>query len=85
MIPGSGRFPVGGNGYPLQDSGLENFMDYVVHGVTWSQTQPSNFHFHDYMQINLGAGSQEYYVGIAVSFSAQTYQEANNGNWSHFG
>ena len=85
MIPGLGRFPVGENSYPLQDSGLENLMDYIVHGVTKSQTRPSNFHFHDYIQINLGAGTQEYYIGIAVFFSAQTYQEANNVNWSHFG
>ena len=27
-IPGSGRFPGEGKGYPLQYSGLENFMDY---------------------------------------------------------
>ena len=27
-------------------SGLENSMDYVVHGVTKSQTRLSDFHFH---------------------------------------
>ena len=27
-------------------SGLENYMDYIVHGVTKSWTQLSNFHFH---------------------------------------
>ena len=27
LIPGSGRFPGEGNGYPLQYSCLENFMD----------------------------------------------------------
>ena len=31
--------------YPLQYSGLENSMDYVVHGVTKSQTRLSNFNF----------------------------------------
>ena len=45
-IPGLGRSPGEGKGYPLQYSGLENSMDYVVHGVTKSQTQLSNFHFH---------------------------------------
>ena len=30
----------------LQHSGLENSMDCIVHGVSKSQTQPSNFHFH---------------------------------------
>ena len=32
-IPGSGRFPGGGNGYPLQDSCLENPMD---RGIWWA-------------------------------------------------
>ena len=37
LIPGSGRYPGEGKGYPLQYSGLENSMDYIVHGVTKSQ------------------------------------------------
>ena len=45
-IPGWGRFPGEGNSYPLQYSGLENSMDYIVHGVTKSRTQLSDFHFH---------------------------------------
>ena len=32
-IPGLGRSPGKGNGYPLQYSGLENSMDSTVHGV----------------------------------------------------
>ena len=32
-IPGLGRSPGEGKGYPFQYSGLENFMDYIVHGV----------------------------------------------------
>ena len=31
-IPGLGRSPGEGNGYPLQFSGLENSMDCIVHG-----------------------------------------------------
>ena len=31
-IPGSGRSPGEGKGYPLQYSGLENPMDYTAHG-----------------------------------------------------
>ena len=38
-IPGLGRSPEEGNGYPLQYSGLENSMDCRVHGVAKSQTQ----------------------------------------------
>ena len=44
-ISGLGRSPGEWNGYPLQYSGLENTMDCIVHGVTKSQTQLSNFHF----------------------------------------
>ena len=33
-IPGSGRSSGEGKGSPLQYPGLENSMDYIVHGVT---------------------------------------------------
>ena len=46
LIPGLGRSPGEGNGYPLQYSGLENSMDCIVHGVTKSPTGLSDFHFH---------------------------------------
>ena len=45
-IPGFGRSPREGKGYPLQYSGLENSMDYIVHGVAKRWTQLSNFHTH---------------------------------------
>ena len=35
-IPGLGRSPGEGKGYPLQCSGLENSIDCIVHGVTKS-------------------------------------------------
>ena len=44
-IPGLGRSPGEGKGYPLQYSGLENSMDCIVHGITKGQTQLSDFHF----------------------------------------
>ena len=40
--PGSGRSPGEGRGHPLQCSGLENSMDYTVHGVAKSQTRLSD-------------------------------------------
>jgi len=43
-IPGLGRSPGGGKGYPIQ-SGLENSMDCIVHGVTKSRTRLRGFHF----------------------------------------
>ena len=39
LIPGLGRSPGEGKGYPLQYSGLENSMDYVIHEVTKTWTQ----------------------------------------------
>ena len=33
LIPGVGRSPGEENGYLLQYSGLENSMDYIVHGL----------------------------------------------------
>ena len=50
-IPGLGRSPEEGNGYPLQYSGLENSMDCTVHGVSKSWTRLSNFHFHTHTYI----------------------------------
>ena len=44
--PGLRRSPGEGKGYPLQYFGLENSMDCIVHGVTKSQTQLSDLHFH---------------------------------------
>ena len=45
-IPGLGRSAGEGNSYPLQYSGLENSLDYTVHGITKSQTRTGDFHFH---------------------------------------
>ena len=44
-VPGSGRSPGEGIGYPLQYSSLENSMDCLVLGVTKSQTRLGDFHF----------------------------------------
>ena len=43
LIPGLGRSPGEGKGYPLQYSGLENSMDCIVHGVTKNWTLLSDF------------------------------------------
>ena len=37
-VPGLGRFPGEGKGYPLQYSGLENSMDCIVRGFAKSRT-----------------------------------------------
>ena len=36
LIPGLGKSPGEGKGYPLQYSGLENSTDCIVHGVAKS-------------------------------------------------
>ena len=50
LIPGLGRSPGEGNGYPLECSCLENSMDrgawqVTVYGITKSPTRLSNCHF----------------------------------------
>ena len=44
-IPGLGISPGEGKGYPLQYSGLENFIDCIVRGIAKSQTRLRDFHF----------------------------------------
>ena len=56
-IPGLGRSPGEGKGYPLQYSSLENSMDCIVQGVTKSWTRLSDFHFY-------------FYMGYSVQFSS---------------
>ena len=51
-IPGLGRSPGEGKGYPPQDSGLENSMGCIVHGVAKSQTQLNDFHFQSFLLLN---------------------------------
>ena len=43
LIPGLGRSPGEGKGYPLQYSGLARSMNYTVHGVAKNQTWLSDF------------------------------------------
>ena len=56
LIPESGRSPGVGNGYPLQDSCLENSMDRgawraLVHGVTKSDmTEQARTHTHTHIK-----------------------------------
>ena len=55
MIPGSGRYPGGGHGNPLQYSCLENPMDrgacgVTVHSIAKSQTQLKQLSTHAYTQ-----------------------------------
>ena len=51
-IPGLGKYPGEGKGYPFQYSGLENSLDCVVHGVAKDQTGLSAFHFQRRMVVS---------------------------------
>ena len=53
-IPGLGRSPGEGKGYPIQYSGLENSM---VHGVAKSQIRLSDFHSHQNQTLFLEVSS----------------------------
>ena len=44
-VPGLGKSPGEGKGYPLQYLCLENSIDCIVHGVAKSRTRLSDFHF----------------------------------------
>ena len=64
-IPGLGRSPGEGKGYPLQYSGLENSMDCIVYGAAKIWTKLSDFHFHyepmtkEKNDLTLSSGSRE--------------------------
>ena len=50
-IPGLGRSPGEGKGYPLQYSSLENSTDCMVHGIAKSWTRLSHFQIRKYRYI----------------------------------
>ena len=50
-IPGLGRFPGEGKGYPLQFCGLENSIDCIVRGVAKSWTWLSDFNSLSFVKI----------------------------------
>ena len=60
LIPGLGRSPGEGKDYPLQNSGLENFMDCIVHGILKNRTRLSDFHFLFFLEHLLCARDCEY-------------------------
>ena len=77
MIPGLGRPPGEGKGYPLQYSGLENSMDYTVHGVAKSQIPLSDFHFQAFFMVQLSHPYMTTKETIALTI--QTFVRYNMG------
>ena len=72
-VPGLGRSPREGKGYPLQYSGLENSKDCTVPGVTKSRIRLSNFHFH-FGTLTSGQ------VGLKVNLLLVGWQQNNAQN-----
>ena len=72
-IPGSGRSTGEGKGYPLQYSGLENFMDCTVHGVAKS--------WHNWLSLSIGKGKE--FHKIQHSFTIKTLNKlGREGIWA---
>ena len=72
LIPGLGRSPGEGKGYPFQYAGLENSMDCTVYGVAKSRTWLSDFHFQF---------SVFFEISLAVKKLAITYFSYVSGFW----
>ena len=75
-IPGLGRSSGEGKGYPLQYSGLENFMDFIIHGVAKSWTQLSGFYFH-YSLSSLSMNANYVFMGPEIIWEAQFKENKN--------
>ena len=82
-IPGLGRSPGEGKGYPLQNSGLENSVDCIVHGVSKSWTGLSDFHWKCYWNLFTISSSkiEETLWAISEAFYIQSshFTKCNSG------
>ena len=78
-IPGLGRSAQEGIGYLLQYSGLENTMDYIVHGVAKSWTWMSDFYMDLTFQISMQCCSLQHWTLLPSPVTSTT------GWWCCFG
>ena len=74
-IPGLGRSPEEGKGYPLQYSSLENSMDCIAYGVAKSQTWLSDFHFKEVSKIKCGKFWKRWEYQTTWPASWETYMQ----------
>ena len=84
LIPGLGRSPEDGKGYPLQYSGLENSMDRgacwdTVHGVATSQTWLSDWHFSFHFHSQYGSILIENLLGYVHRHGDIAAKESRKG------
>ena len=75
-------FPREGKGYQLQYSGLENSMDCIVHGVSKSQTQLSDFHFST--QLLVWISLNQTWASLDHSSILKPIIEAKSKKYSHW-
>ena len=80
-IPGLGTSPGEGRGYPLQYSGLENSMDYAVHGVAKSQTRLSDFHFRFHFLLGARGTSHTQGAGLQAAEAPNSACTVGVGGW----
>ena len=89
LIPGLGRSPGEGKGYPLQYSGLEKPSDYTVHGVAKSLdvTDRLSLHFRYFAYIRKYIISFEFHkIPEKSSFpekNTMTQRLSDLSIWSH--
>ena len=74
-IPGLERSPGEGKGYPLQDSGLENSMDCLVHGVERVR--------HDWATFTFTSIINGSWI-LSKAFSASIETEDEMAGWHHW-
>ena len=66
--PRVGRSPGERKGYPLQYSGLKNFVDCIVHGVAKNRTRLSDFHSLHFIYVYLPFYPQLWCVTFEIRF-----------------
>ena len=91
LIPGLGRSPGEGKGYPLQYSGLENSMDYIAHRVAKNWTRLSDFLFTSWvsnlsglLDVHFYQPNKYYLISLGDLLSPQQSQETEDWNPFHF-
>ena len=62
LVPGLVRSSGEGKSYPLQYSGLENSIDYIVHAVTKRRTLLSDFHFQSDLRVLSFSSSDNFLI-----------------------
>ena len=80
LIPGLGRSPGKGRGYPRQDSGLQNSMDCIAYGVAKRHDRVT-FTFHDGCGSRLNATTSTHVVPRFYSTSSQHTSLKSSSGW----